>query len=237
MAGDPDWRIWGDKATTHTFTEGVGIGTRAPLPRTPSVYERKVQWRSYEDSLEVATPHSKHNYPSVAPNLEDIKAQFREEQKEDLIFEITDEKLLTDFPGMVTHVAALAALRKSDDSFRIIHDGTHGVLVNPRIIVRDQMRCPGTREQKVVMRHCIQSQAPVFALKGDVKKAHRRVKVVKEDWGEQACRLEPGSLWPNKVGTFGVGSAAYWWSRAIGGIGRLSPLSARPRGALATDIR
>ena len=67
IAGDPDWKVWNWSQAEHTFSRGVGIGTRAPLPRIPAVYERKVTWRSYEDSLETSRPHSKENYPSIAP--------------------------------------------------------------------------------------------------------------------------------------------------------------------------
>eukprot|EP00973_Karenia_brevis_P045888 6354240-Karenia_brevis.AAC.1 len=34
--------------------------------------------------------------------------------------------------------AAIGALEKGDNTFRIIHDGTHGVRVNPRIKPKDQ---------------------------------------------------------------------------------------------------
>ena len=63
-----------------------------------------------------------------------------------------------------------------------------------------------------------------FALTGDVKHAHRLVKVAEEDWGLQACRTNangPGHLWLNLVGTFGVSSAAYHWARLMAGLGRL----------------
>ena len=60
-----------------------------------------------------------------------------------------------------------------------------------------------------------------FALKGDVGGAHRRVLTRREDHGRQACQLRPGRVWLNQVGTFGIGSAAYWWSRLIGGPTRL----------------
>ena len=52
---------------------------------------------------------------------------------------------------------------------------------------------------------------------GDVTKAHRGIKVRKEDWGYQACRLRPGTVWLNKVGTYGMGSAAYYWARFSAG--------------------
>ena len=64
----------------------------------------------------------------------------------------------------------------------------------------------------------------MWALCGDVPSAHRRVRVVEEDWGLMACRLddEADVLWLNCVGTYGVGSAGYWWARlASGAIVRL----------------
>ena len=85
----------------------------------------------------------------------------------------------------------------------------------------------------------------------DVRKAHRRVPVIPEEWGRQACQVSgtaaakaqklraewrqsssggdrppplkrsdftPAELsedvYINKVGTFGVASAGYWWGRA-----------------------
>ena len=46
----------------------------------------------------------------------------------------------------------------------------------------------------------------------------------REDWALQACRLDSTSdaIWLNKVGTFGIASAGYWWSRLASGIGRAS---------------
>ena len=56
---------------------------------------------------------------------------------------------------------------------------------------------------------------PHFMLKGDISKAHRRVRVRRTDWGRQACRLEEqGDIWLNMVGTFGIASVGYYWSRA-----------------------
>ena len=93
----------------------------------------------------------------------------------------------------------------------------------------------------------------------DVSKAHRRIPVLEEEWGRQACQVrgsaaataqahrarETGSssgpdrkppplrrntfsaseladeVYLNKVGTFGVSSAGYWWGRAGGAIMRL----------------
>ena len=64
-----------------------------------------------------------------------------------------------------------------------------------------------------------------FHWNADIAKAHRRVLVREGDWGVQACRTSSTSpvIWhKNKVGTFGVASAAsFWWSRLMALIGRL----------------
>ena len=39
------------------------------------------------------------------------------------------------------------------------------------------------------------------------------MKIREKDWGYQACQLEAGRVWINKVGTYGVTSASYWWER------------------------
>ena len=51
---------------------------------------------------------------------------------------------------------------------------------------------------------------------GDIKKAHRRIKVRRQDWGFQACQLRKGRLWVNKVGTYGMNPASYYWGRLAG---------------------
>ena len=56
---------------------------------------------------------------------------------------------------------------------------------------------------------------------GDATKAHRRVHILEKDWGLLACRVRDSKVWLNKVGTFGVGSAGYYWTRLASAIHRL----------------
>ena len=102
----------------------------------------------------------------------------------------------------------------------VVHDGTHGVGVNNRIKVRDQVKSPTAGELKALMREKYESYGGIrqFLLLGDVSKAHRRVKVRRQDWGFQACRIEEGKVWVNCVGTYGIASAGYWWSRLAGAL-------------------
>jgi len=207
ICGDPDWRVWAE-AKSDSFARGVGLGVRQPLPRCPAIYERKGDWRTYEDSLTNADPQSKGNYLSVQPAVEANRSQFKAEEEEGMMIEISEAEAKQRYVDNELNIAALAALRKTEDSYRVIHDGTHGVRINPRIIMRSQMRCPGVPEQRQVMRYFKDKGTSVFALKGDVSKAHRRVAILEEDWGMQACRLDEHRVWLNTVGTFGIGSAA-----------------------------
>ena len=64
----------------------------------------------------------------------------------------------------------------------------------------------------------------IFGLVKDVSKAHRRCLHRPEQLNELACQTRSDSdvIWLNKTGTFGVASAAFWFSRWIGLVGRLS---------------
>ena len=94
--------------------------------------------------------------------------------------------------------------------------------VNAAIRVRDQEACPTAHDLVAALDHEICNEGGgVFFLALDVSKAHRRVPVRRSDWGLQACSSlplgqVPGSeddVWLNTVGTYGMGSASYWWGR------------------------
>ena len=121
-------------------------------------------------------------------------------------------------------IAALAALEKTDHTFRVVHDATHNVGVNSQIKVEDQLRYPGPSEIKMAMQAL---DPPTFVLAADIARAHRLVLVREEDWGYQACRTrvgdggEPsGRIWLNTVGTFGVTSASYHFTRLFAAVVR-----------------
>jgi hypothetical protein len=49
-------------------------------------------------------------------------------------------------------------------------------------------------------------------LKTDASKAHRRIKVLPQDWRYQVA-VNKGKFWVNKVGTYGMASAQLYWGR------------------------
>ena len=95
----------------------------------------------------------------------------------------------------------------------MVHDATHRVHINHKIKPRDQLRCPGAGELLTLLVEWRESDTKVFMLMGDASKAHRRIKIREADWGYQGCRTRKGRVWLNQVGTYGFGSAAYWWGR------------------------
>ena len=93
---------------------------------------------------------SKGNYVSVKNNVAIIEKQFKQEQAEGLMQEVpyaTAKKEL----GADFLLTDLADFEKSDDSFRVIHDGTYDVKANLRIRLMDQGRLPGIAEKQFIV--------------------------------------------------------------------------------------
>ncbi len=90
-----------------------------------------------------------------------------------------------------------------------------------RMFPRVQGRTLVVQEQKTVMRKCKKKEDTHFTLKGDASKAHRRVQCRGQAHGYQSCVLDnEEERYMHQMGTFGIGSAAYQWSRLAGAISR-----------------
>ena len=135
QVGDPDWRIMAD--AENSFLMGVPLGVKERLPRMQAVFERKLKQRRYDDDLEEEHLESRDNYNSLDGKVEDIEAQFEREQQDYMMRMVTDAPAQDEY-GEDLATAALGAVQKSETSFCVIHDGIHGVRVNPR-------SSPGTR--------------------------------------------------------------------------------------------
>ena len=207
-AGDPDAEFYEDMARV------VPLGVVGEMPRTPAVFEEKT-----------ACARTVTNYSSAQARPDVILKQFEEDAAEDMMVGVPLSKAKEKY-GNKLLVAALGAIQKSveENTFRIIHDGTHGVMANSRVRPRDQLRHPGVGDIQAVMHQLATKQVPHFMLLFDVRKAHRLVPVREEDWVYQACLVDGDfdehgeqQVWLNKVGTFGMSSATYWWGRAAAG--------------------
>ena len=123
-------------------------------------------------------------------------------------------------------------------SARVLFDGTNGIAVNTRTRLRDQERGPIASDLKMSTREKVKSGLRTFALTADVAEAHRQIPIAECDWHLLGCQAAPGqSVYVNTVGTFGVASASYYWSRVASSLGRLSQylVGARGRHMLVAD--
>ena len=255
--GDPD----------HYFGEwwakGVWLGSPdRPLPRARHLYDRKLKW-ALKDEGEWLHGDWKANYSSLQEHEEQVLRQYDEEVRDGLMTKMALGEAL-ELYGDNLVIAATGAIAKKGTvpggEVRVIYDGTNGVFLNYGIKIRDQIKFPTAPDLKAVMAELHEEAGSNFSLVFDISKAHRRIPVLPEEWGRQACQVRgsaaataqgrrsregltgtrPGSRAPrplsrtdfsakelsetvylNKVGTFGVTSAGYWWGRAGGSIMRL----------------
>ena len=158
------------------------------------------------------------NYGTLEENMSEVRKLFEEERSLGWMVEMSDKEA-QEACGEKLYIASLAVVTEKDE-IRLVHDATNKVQVNNRIRVRDQARSPGARERRTLLREWQERRggAKMFAVIGDASKAHRRIMVKKEDWGCQACRLEPGRVWLNTVGTYGLASAGYYLARLASGV-------------------
>lgn len=210
-ATDPDFAI------LERYKDGVDLGVTEPLPHTPAVFELQTSWNLKDDPLEEGVWHSK-NYNSLEPHLEDVRRQFEEEIADQMMGKCTLKEFKTLYPGGYA-IASLAVLVEKDKK-RVLHDGSNRVRTNYKIKTRDKLRTPGPREKAYLLNGFKERKRIGVSLLGDVSKAHRRVKVKPADYAWQGCTLEDITeqrdetvIYYNKVGSFGMASAAYWWGR------------------------
>lgn len=217
--GDPDFAIYMEG--TDSFWTGVPVGYDEPLPRIPAIFPQKEKARPLDDS---EFNSMACNYKSAEGMADDLEKKFQEEEQLGRMVPTTLGRLKTDFPDRTPLVAAMGAIRKPNGDVRPLHDGTHFVQLNNQIVFQDQLQYPGPEDAAHMVRHIQEEQEAVFALSADIASAHRLVKIRKRDWPLLGCkaRSDDKTIWINCVGTFGISSASYWWSRLFSGIGRLA---------------
>ena len=218
ILGDPDWRIL--TQDKESFATGVPLGYDQPLPRVPQVFPPKEKHRKLDDSefSEVA-----QNYKSADEMAAELEKKFREEEKQGRMFPATMGSLKQDFPGCPVLVAAMGAIKKPNGDVRPLHDGTHHVQVNNCIKSDNQLQYPGPGDAAALVEVARASKEACFAMLADISSAHRLVKIRRQDWPLLCCRAHSASpvIWVNTVGTFGISSAAEWWTRLFALVGRL----------------
>ena len=155
---DPDWRQAVD--AKHSFATGVPLGVGIKVPWIPAVFERKRSWMSLD---EMVCDLDKGNDKSASAVLDQLELQFIEDEKCGMMFREREDFLRCEYPGDKFRIAALGAMQKGDTTFRVVHDGTHGVRLNNDVKPRDQIRMPGPAEARVIISRASQASSCSFS--------------------------------------------------------------------------
>ena len=212
-----------DCAFLEEAETGLPLGVKHALPRTPSAFERQVDWSLKDDPTEVCEL-AKANYPSARDHEDHLRSHLEAAVAEGLVRKMSMNEFEEEF-GEDRAIAALAVLveDKATGKQRVIHDGSHGVRVNHRIRCLDKLRMPCGREKRHLLSKFRAARDVVFSLIGDFGKAHRRFKYRKDEQGYLACKVREDEdvVYVNCVGTFGISSTPYWWGRISAALVRL----------------
>ena len=179
------------------------------------------------DYLEYAPDKSgvwRSNYSTLREFETQVLDVMHDQASRDQIIVMTESEARLRYPDLV--VASLDAQRKQKPggkmTARVLFDGTHGLCVNTKTRLRDQERVPIAADLKRSMREKARIGELTFALSADVTEAHRQVPIHQDDWHLLGCQVSPGGdVFINTVGTFGIASASYCWSRVAAAVGRL----------------
>ena len=124
------------------------------------------------------------NYGSVDEHVEAVGAQFVKDQSQGWMVHCPLEEAKLRWPGRL-RIAALGAIEEKPGSkeIRVIYDGTHRVLSNHEIRVRDQLAFPMSTDMQPILHQMALSALVWFALIYDFASAPRLVPVREADWG------------------------------------------------------
>ena len=210
------------------FASGVRVGPGVRMPRLPK-RRWKLQGQSdpldYLEDAVVGDPDWRRIYSTLDDLSEQVTTVLEDQAERGQVLRLTEEETRKNYPHLV--IASLGANRKDKPngvvSARVLFDGSNGISDNRRTCIRDQERGPIAADLKRAMREKATTGLRTFALTADVTEAHRQVPIAECDWYLIGCQVRPGStVYVNKVGTLGVASASYYWSRVASAIGRLA---------------
>ena len=212
--GDED-----DSYLNSLASKGVPLGVRSEIGRANAAYDAKgrddedLAPHVWEEDLELA---ERGNYISATSHMDKVREHVEEDVRKGWISSLSLEEARERY-GEELQVASLGAVPKDQQwsDVRVVHDGTHGIQVNRRIVQPNKMEFPQFDDLQAALR-AFQEMDPVERLlvAFDIKSAHRLIPVQPEDWGFQAFRLDDSDrVYVNQVGTFGITTASFWWGR------------------------
>jgi hypothetical protein len=211
-AADPDWRF------PSQLGAGVPLGVEEPTWTTPGIWPTKEELELEEDlDVEIPAPHSSENYASLAAHVDEVRKTFLEERALGM----------TEGPYTLEQLAARCLCEPEEiccgalgakvegEKVRTIHDGT---IIEVNKHIRHNSAEKTTSPTVADALHALKvvkddgSGDEIVAVKADVTKAHRRIKVLQKDWKYMSAKVDD-EYWLNKCGTYGIASAQLYWGR------------------------
>ena len=230
LSGDPEG------VTMGSFAAGVRKGVGIRLPRARGIFERKVKWlgeiKPEDERLAAGCREElvfQDNYQSALESMAGVRRVVQSEIELGRIQRWTLREATAvygqdlRFGSLLELFARVSTLMVFPTSvcFTTVRGGRTDV--NTYIRVRDRDETPAAADIKRVLREAARGGLQFRGLVVDVKGAHCLILVARSDWKYQCFQL-PGSddVYLNTVGTFGIRSASYWWSRAGSALVRLA---------------
>ena len=154
---------------------------------------------------------------TLLPLSKEVMDVLTDQTRRGQLIRLSEEEAKIRFSRLV--IASLGANRKDRPNGEV----TNGLSVNTKTRLRDQERSPISSDIKRAMREKASRGLSTFALTADVKEAHRQIPIGPRDWHLLGCQVERGAdVFVHTVGTFGITSASYYWSRVSSAVGRLT---------------
>ena len=178
-----------DHLYLHTMAaRGVPIGARGEIGRISEVYDPKTK-----GDVEVTPPvwgedfqsSERDNYRSATEHLDKVKKHVEEDVKKGWVVQMSKEEAEKKFKDEL-QIASLGAVPKDQQwsDVRVVHDGTHGIQVNSRIVQPNKMEFPQFDDLHSVLRSFqLDDPGPKLLCAFDIKSAHRLIPIQPEDWG------------------------------------------------------
>ena len=216
------------------FARGVRVGPGVRLPRLPALYAKKKRWQlpeqRFPEDPDVANYDEdsvwRSNYSSLEPLSDKVREVLEDHANRGQVLKLSEDEARKRYPNLVVASSGAQSKDKKDGSYTA--RDTNGISVNKRIRVRDQERSPIAADIKRLLREKAKMAERTFALTADVAEAHRQVPIDPVDWHFLGSQISPGeAVYVNTVGTFGISSASYYWSRVGSALGRLSQYLSR----------
>ena len=148
-AGNPEAGYFFDTLAAIEMRVGVGI----KMPRARTIFKRKTKGKP--DELEVDfKPEGTNNYISAKERPEVLEKQFEEDTGKERRLQKSIQEARESWGDDVLGAALTAIEKKPDsDEWMIFLDGTHGIMPNHRIRVRDQLEYPSHADAEGTLGH------------------------------------------------------------------------------------